>query len=147
MLRAVESARDPLLADSSRSGRSQTLTDLCRSRAAGIYRACMAGGSGKASDDPPQERDETDALVGDAARVESVQGLARLLRALRRRHARQRRDSELSYRELSERTGWSRAAIAEYLSGRTLPPTDRLDGLLRPRTPARRSPVTATVAG
>lgn len=72
-----------------------------------------------------------DSVVRDAAQVASAQDLAQLLRALRRRHARRNRDSELSYRELAARTGWSHAAIAEYLSGRTLPPTDRLDGLLR----------------
>jgi len=53
------------------------------------------------------------------------------LRALRRRHARDRQDSELTYRELAARTGWSHTAIAEYMTGRTLPPTDRLDALLR----------------
>ncbi|GIH09741.1 hypothetical protein Rhe02_78080 [Rhizocola hellebori] len=72
-----------------------------------------------------------DTLVQDAARVQTAQELAQLLRALRRRHARRSRDSELSYRELATRTGWSHGAIAEYLTGRTLPPTDRLDALLR----------------
>ncbi|WP_051723633.1 ATP-binding protein [Micromonospora chokoriensis] len=57
--------------------------------------------------------------------------LAALLRALRRRHARQQGDGELTYRELAARTGWSHTAIAEYLTGKTLPPTDRLDALVR----------------
>ncbi|MEV7232399.1 AAA family ATPase [Polymorphospora sp. NPDC051019] len=55
--------------------------------------------------------------------------LARLLRQLRRRHARQRGDSELTYRELAARTGWSIGTIAGYFGGRTLPPTNRLDVL------------------
>lgn len=53
------------------------------------------------------------------------------MRALRRRHARQQSDGELTYRELAARTGWSHTAIAEYLTGKTLPPTDRLDALVR----------------
>nr|MDT0657972.1 tetratricopeptide repeat protein [Micromonospora sp. DSM 115978] len=57
--------------------------------------------------------------------------LAALLRTLRRRHARQNRDRELTYRELANRTGWSVAAVAEYLTGKTLPPTDRFDTLIR----------------
>lgn len=59
-----------------------------------------------------------------------MEDLARLLRDLRRRHARGRRDSTLTYRELAARTGWSQTAIAEYFTARTLPPTDRLDALL-----------------
>ncbi|GIH02206.1 SARP family transcriptional regulator [Rhizocola hellebori] len=89
------------------------------------------GGSANTSGDRGLGPDRLDALVQESARVQSVQELAQLLRALRRRHARRRRDSELSYRELAAQTGWSHAAIAEYLTGRTLPPTDRLDGLLR----------------
>jgi tetratricopeptide (TPR) repeat protein/transcriptional regulator with XRE-family HTH domain len=58
-----------------------------------------------------------------------VDDIAALLRDLRRRHARQSRDSPLTYRELAAKTGWSQAAIGEYFSGRTLPPTDRLDAL------------------
>jgi tetratricopeptide (TPR) repeat protein/transcriptional regulator with XRE-family HTH domain len=65
-----------------------------------------------------------------AASVRTLDGLALLLRDLRRRHARGRQDSTLTYRELAARTGWSQTAIAEYFTGRTLPPTDRLDGLL-----------------
>ncbi|MGW0215164.1 ATP-binding protein [Micromonospora chokoriensis] len=67
----------------------------------------------------------------DAAGAQTSDDLAGLLRALRRRHARQRGDAELTYRELAARTGWSHTAIAEYLTGKTLPPTDRLDALVR----------------
>ncbi|WP_052397267.1 ATP-binding protein [Streptomyces sp. NRRL F-5123] len=65
-----------------------------------------------------------------AAAVRTPDELALLLRDLRRRHARGRQDSPLTYRELAARTGWSQTAIAEYFTARTLPPTDRLDGLL-----------------
>ncbi|AVT32628.1 AfsR family transcriptional regulator [Plantactinospora sp. BC1] len=66
----------------------------------------------------------------DVSGVRTLPDLATVLRALRRRHARQRRDGELTYRELAARTGWSTAAVAEYLTGRTLPPTDRFDVLV-----------------
>ncbi|MFY1686736.1 ATP-binding protein [Plantactinospora sp. WMMB782] len=66
----------------------------------------------------------------DVSGVSTLPDLATVLRALRRRHARQRRDGELTYRELAARTGWSTAAVAEYLTGRTLPPTDRFDILV-----------------
>lgn len=65
-----------------------------------------------------------------AAGAQTLEDLAALLRDLRRRHARERRDSPLTYRELAGRTGWSQAAIAEYFTGRTLPPTDRFDALV-----------------
>ncbi len=71
-----------------------------------------------------------DQVVHLATQVQSAEELAQLLRALRRRHARNRQEAELTYRELAARAGWSHAAIAEYMSGRTLPPTDRLDILL-----------------
>ncbi|NUR62098.1 MAG: helix-turn-helix transcriptional regulator, partial [Catenulispora sp.] len=70
------------------------------------------------------------ALTEAAARASSLEDVAGLLRALRRRHARAQRDSALTYRELAARTGWSLAAIAEYFTARTLPPTDRYDALL-----------------
>ncbi|MEV4759681.1 tetratricopeptide repeat protein [Micromonospora sp. NPDC049559] len=66
----------------------------------------------------------------DTSETRTRQDLAGLLRALRRRHARQRRDGELTYRELAALTGWSVAAVAEYLTGKTLPPTDRFDVLV-----------------
>ncbi|MEU8087103.1 tetratricopeptide repeat protein [Micromonospora sp. NPDC049101] len=67
----------------------------------------------------------------DATGAQTLDDLAGLLRALRRRHARQLGGGELTYRELAARTGWSHTAIAEYLTGKTLPPTDRLDDLAR----------------
>lgn len=66
----------------------------------------------------------------DMAAVNTVEDLAKLLRQLRRRQAHQRRDSELTYRELTVRTGWSIGTIAGYFTGRTLPPTDRFDILV-----------------
>jgi tetratricopeptide (TPR) repeat protein/transcriptional regulator with XRE-family HTH domain len=65
-----------------------------------------------------------------AARVSTLEDLAALLRDLRRRHARSRRDRSLTYRELAAKTGWSQTAIAEYFTARTLPPTDRFDALI-----------------
>jgi DNA-binding CsgD family transcriptional regulator len=50
---------------------------------------------------------------------------------LRRRDARSRSAREITYRELAARTGWSHAVIGEYFTGRTLPPTDRFDVLVR----------------
>ncbi|MBB5874274.1 DNA-binding SARP family transcriptional activator/Tfp pilus assembly protein PilF [Allocatelliglobosispora scoriae] len=57
--------------------------------------------------------------------------LARLLRQLKRRDARRRGGAELSYRALAARTGWSAGMIAHYFTGKTLPPTDRFDTLIR----------------
>ncbi|MFI5843738.1 ATP-binding protein [Catenuloplanes sp. NPDC051500] len=70
-------------------------------------------------------------ILAEAADVHAVDQLAQLLRRLRRRHARDRRDSELTYRELAAASGFSVAAIAEYFTGRTLAPTDRFDVLIR----------------
>jgi tetratricopeptide (TPR) repeat protein/transcriptional regulator with XRE-family HTH domain len=69
-------------------------------------------------------------LTREAAEVEDLHQLAGLLRTLRRRHARGRRDRELTYRDLAERTGWSLTSIAEYFTAKRLPPTDRFDALL-----------------
>ncbi|MEO9237536.1 MAG: NB-ARC domain-containing protein, partial [Jatrophihabitantaceae bacterium] len=66
-----------------------------------------------------------------AANIESMAELATTLRQLRRRHARRREDSVLTYRELSARTGYAYGLIAEYFSGKVLPPTDRLDVLVQ----------------
>jgi tetratricopeptide (TPR) repeat protein len=57
--------------------------------------------------------------------------LAELLRWLRRREARRRGGSELTYRELAASTGWSHAIVGQYLTGKVLPPTDRFDTLTR----------------
>ncbi len=70
-------------------------------------------------------------LVAQAASVESVPDLGRLLRELRRREARRRDGSELTYRDLAAKTGWSHGIIGAYFAGRTLPPTDRFDALIR----------------
>jgi hypothetical protein len=72
-----------------------------------------------------------DTLLADAATVQTPDELAVLLRALRRRHARRRQDSELTYRTMASRTGCSQTAIAEYFTARTIPPTDRFDSLVR----------------
>nr|MDT0662837.1 tetratricopeptide repeat protein [Micromonospora sp. DSM 115978] len=69
-----------------------------------------------------------------------IEQVAQLLRQLRRRQARQLGRSELTYRELAARTGWSIGTLAGYFGGRVLPPTDRFDllvGLLG-ATPAER---------
>ncbi|MGH4007232.1 MAG: AAA family ATPase [Pseudonocardiaceae bacterium] len=57
--------------------------------------------------------------------------LARLLRQLRRRQARQRGETTLTYRELAAKTGWSVGIIGEYFAGNVLPPTDRFDVLIQ----------------
>ncbi|MBX6751249.1 MAG: tetratricopeptide repeat protein [Micromonosporaceae bacterium] len=67
----------------------------------------------------------------DAATVRTVPELARLLRLLRRREARNRDGAALTYRELAAKTGWSHAIIGEYLAGTALPPTDRFDQLIQ----------------
>jgi DNA-binding SARP family transcriptional activator/tetratricopeptide (TPR) repeat protein/transcriptional regulator with XRE-family HTH domain len=61
----------------------------------------------------------------------SVPDLPRLLHQLRRREARRRGGPELTYRELAAKTGWSLGIIAQYFSGKTLPPVDRFDALVR----------------
>lgn len=63
--------------------------------------------------------------------VETVPELGEVLRFLRRRLARRRGEPELTSRDLAAETGWSRASIAEYLAGKTLPPTERFDELVR----------------
>ncbi|MDI1460898.1 BTAD domain-containing putative transcriptional regulator [Catellatospora sp. KI3] len=57
--------------------------------------------------------------------------LAHLLHQLRRREARRRGGQELTYRELSARTGWSLGIVAQYFSGKSVPPVDRFDVLVR----------------
>lgn len=69
-------------------------------------------------------------FVADATLVQTPDELAALLRALRRRHARRRRDSELTYQAMASRIGCSQTAIAEYFTARTIPPTDRFDALI-----------------
>src|SRR5689334_17240274 len=62
---------------------------------------------------------------------QAVPDLARMLQQLRRREARRRGGAELTYRELAARTGWSLGIIAQYFSGKSLPPVDRFDTLVR----------------
>jgi tetratricopeptide (TPR) repeat protein len=76
--------------------------------------------------------EQTSSLVlQGAADVKTVQDLARLLRQLRRREARREGETQLTYRELAAKTGWSRGVIGEYFGGHILPPTDRFDTLIR----------------
>jgi transcriptional regulator with XRE-family HTH domain len=67
----------------------------------------------------------------DLARVRTLEELALLLRKLRRREARRREGAELTYRHLAAQAGWSHAVVAAYLTGKTLPPTDRFDTLIQ----------------
>ncbi|MQA26289.1 MAG: tetratricopeptide repeat protein [Micromonosporaceae bacterium] len=69
--------------------------------------------------------------LADVRRVETLPELAAVLRQLRRRHARRNNDSELTVRELAARSGYAYGTISEYLSGKALAPTDRLDVLVR----------------
>jgi transcriptional regulator with XRE-family HTH domain len=73
--------------------------------------------------------------TGDIARaamaVRSEAELARVLRVLRRREARVRRGAALTYREISDRTGWSVSVIGGYFTGMRLPSAERLDELAR----------------
>jgi tetratricopeptide (TPR) repeat protein/transcriptional regulator with XRE-family HTH domain len=84
----------------------------------------MESGMRRPAQDPP------DPLTRAAATARTLQDLAALLRDLRRRHARERQAATLTYRQLAARTAASPTAVAEYLTGRTLPPTDRFDALL-----------------
>jgi tetratricopeptide (TPR) repeat protein len=77
-------------------------------------------------------KDESIRSLAEAAvAVDTLAGLAKLLRQLRRRHARSGGGRELTYREIAAKTGWSPAMIGEYLTGAALPPTDRFDVLIR----------------
>jgi len=57
--------------------------------------------------------------------------LNRLLHQLRRREARRRGGAELTYREMATKTGWSLGIVAQYFSGKSLPPIERFDVLVR----------------
>jgi hypothetical protein len=65
------------------------------------------------------------------AGVATLADMARLVRQLRRRQARQGGEAMLTYRELAAKTGCSRGIIGEYFAGDVLPPTDRFDVLTR----------------
>lgn len=66
----------------------------------------------------------------DTDTIQTTAELADRLRRLRRRHARRRGDSPLTYRELASRTGWAHGVIGDYFTGKTLPPIDRFDVLV-----------------
>ena len=70
-------------------------------------------------------------FVSDAATVSSAEDLASILRRLRRRQARARKARVATYRDLATRTGWSHGIIGAYLTGKILPPVDKLDELAR----------------
>jgi len=76
-------------------------------------------------------RREDHDVFESAALVTTLEQLAELLRALRRRHGRGRNDTPLTYRELAAKTGWARGIIGDYFSGKRLAPTDRFDVLVR----------------
>jgi tetratricopeptide (TPR) repeat protein/transcriptional regulator with XRE-family HTH domain len=61
-------------------------------------------------------------------KLETMEDLGYALRQLRRR-CRASSGSKLTYRDLAERTGYSRGAIGNWLSGKSLPSADRLDDL------------------
>lgn len=69
--------------------------------------------------------------AGSLTEIGTADELAEVLRRLRRREARRRGGSALSYRELAARAGWSHAVVGEYLTGRTLPPVERFDVLVQ----------------
>ncbi|WP_238434247.1 helix-turn-helix domain-containing protein [Micromonospora tarensis] len=73
--------------------------------------------------------------VSEVARAgveaQTLPELAGLLRQLRRREARQQGETQLTYRQLAARTGWSRGIIGEYFAGNILPPPERFDALIR----------------
>lgn len=70
-------------------------------------------------------------MVDGLRRVDTIEELARVLRQLRRREARERHRPELTYREIAAKTGCSVGVIGDYFSGKVLPPTDRFDALIQ----------------
>lgn len=65
----------------------------------------------------------------DLQNIETQADLGQALRALRRRHGRQK-GKEFTLRELEAKLGHPRSSIAVYLNGTTLPPVERLDELV-----------------
>ncbi|MFD6436316.1 helix-turn-helix domain-containing protein [Streptomyces venezuelae] len=63
--------------------------------------------------------------------MDTAEALAALLRQLRRRAARRDGGAQLTYRQLSARTGWAHGVIGDYFAGKALPPTDRFDTLVQ----------------
>jgi tetratricopeptide (TPR) repeat protein/transcriptional regulator with XRE-family HTH domain len=75
--------------------------------------------------------DDAHDLSAQAAAVQTVADLARVLRELRRRHARRLRIPVLTYRKIAERTGWSVSTVGGYFTGTRLASVDRFDELIR----------------
>jgi tetratricopeptide (TPR) repeat protein len=75
--------------------------------------------------------EDPDLTPAALAAVSTIDGLAGVLRHLRRREARQHGAPSLTLRDLAAKTGWSRGVIGEYFGGRILPPTDRFDTLVQ----------------
>ena len=67
--------------------------------------------------------------VESLAAVRTLAELGEVLQGLRRRDARVRDDRKASYRELAAKTGWSRTAVRDYITGQTLPSADRFETL------------------
>ncbi|MEV5983208.1 helix-turn-helix transcriptional regulator [Streptomyces sp. NPDC052114] len=91
----------------------------------------MPGGTGAAGHPPDGGVRATGAGIGPVDSVDTTDALAALLRQLRRRAARRDGGAQLTYRQLSARTGWAHGVIGDYFSGKTLPPTDRFDALVQ----------------
>jgi tetratricopeptide (TPR) repeat protein len=70
-------------------------------------------------------------VVASAEAARTIADLAQVLRTLRRREARLRNGPELTYQEISGRTGWSVSVIGGYFTGVKLPSTERFDELVR----------------
>ena len=110
---------------------SPTIAEQCRPRGADA-RVLNQGGAVAGVDVIDREDQGTSIPgVGDTTDVRTLGELAALFRALRRRHARTLDEKALPYRELAARTGWSHAVIADYFTGKVLPPTDRFDVLVQ----------------
>ncbi len=87
--------------------------------------------TGAAGHPPDGEPREAPTGVGPVDSVDTAEALAALLRQLRRRAARRDGGAQLTYRQLSARTGWAHGVIGDYFAGKTLPPTDRFDTLVQ----------------
>lgn len=76
-------------------------------------------------------RDPSDQILVGTDTPPTRQELAQLLRGLRRRHARQRGERPIAYRQLAATTGWAVGTVSDYFTGNALPPTDRFDVLVQ----------------
>ncbi len=75
--------------------------------------------------------DDISDIAAQAAAVRTAADLGRLLRELRRRHARRLRIPVLTYRKIADQTGWSVSTIGGYFTGTRLASVDRFDELVR----------------